>query len=195
MHINNPSHSLKNKEICKKNCIKLKESLGCRPCSNCSLICKSCKSVKCLCLCSPTCRYAAKALSSDPDNYPIESEILPLVYALSETPVFETCWSCEGHETQNKKLIRAPQVWFYAEHSDVPILLCKAVDNMYINKKIINNWDISFISNQGSGFYCYAIKPGFCYKKPVLLELQNDARSIATYLKAYLNIEVQRVQL
>ena len=37
-------------------------------------------------------------LSSDPERYPIEPGIVPLVFALRGLRVFEPCWSCEGHD-------------------------------------------------------------------------------------------------
>jgi hypothetical protein len=63
----------------------------------CSRVCETCGSRGCQCECGPDCSDAARALSSQPSAYPIESGIVPLVYAFARTGLLHSCWSCEGH--------------------------------------------------------------------------------------------------
>jgi hypothetical protein len=65
--------------------------------------------------CSRHCPNIPQALSSDPENNPIEISIAPLVFEGNRLGVFDTCWSCEGHNGPDGKLWKMPKVWLRAE--------------------------------------------------------------------------------
>ncbi len=64
--------------------------------------------------CHRHCDNARFALSCDPEKYPLEKRILPLVYEMRRLRVFQPCWSCEGHDAADGSLTRIPRIWFYA---------------------------------------------------------------------------------
>lgn len=113
-----------------------------RPCEKCKDIC-SCdkKSQFCCCDCTVDCEKAPRKLSSEPERYPIEINILPLVYELSTLRYIEPCWSCEGHII-NEKLDKTPQVWFYSDSEVYVKLLNDYFFNMFNNRLLSSEWEI-----------------------------------------------------
>ena len=85
-----------------------------RPCPGCQARCPHCGGTQCTCNCGPDCNQVRRALSQDADRYPLEANIVPLVYALNASGVFQPFWSCEGHSNTDRAISRPPQVWFYA---------------------------------------------------------------------------------
>ena len=89
-----------------------------RPCEGCTTPCPCPRrSPTCGCACDAACPEAPRALSTEPDRYPIEPKVVPLVFALAELRETQPSWSCEGHVRADGEWIRPPQVWFYAELS------------------------------------------------------------------------------
>jgi len=94
--------------------------------------------------CVKECDEAQYALSSDPDNHPIELGILPLVASLKATGVFIPCWSCEGHMSFNgRELSRSPSVWFSCSSMAYLRLLEEYIGSQY--KSLSINWHIALV--------------------------------------------------
>ena len=70
-----------------------------RPCPGCTIRCPKCGSHSCTCNCTSACDVAPRMMSSDPDDHPVESGIVPLVYAFYSLRLTPPCWSCEGPYT------------------------------------------------------------------------------------------------
>lgn len=64
--------------------------------------------------CHRHCPNARFALSCEPEKYPVEKRIVPLVFEMRQLRVFQPCWSCEGHDAADGRLTRIPRIWFYA---------------------------------------------------------------------------------
>lgn len=155
-----------------------------RPCPNCTIPCLCSSSTTCGCSCSPECAECPLYMSSEPERYPIENEIVSIVYALYTTRVCAPCWSCGGHapetENQNPKL---PRVWFYARSIVYPRLLAEYLDDLTFRKVITQAWCIRVLS-WGSGLdtrFCLepVLEPG----DTVCLDtVQKEAQSIGASL-------------
>lgn len=110
--------------------------------------------------CHAKCPEAPHALSSDPDNYPLEPKVLPLVYELRKTRVIQPCWSCEGHMDQNGNLWKYPQVCFYARSPIYAILLVNYFTLLKHKKLMCNDWHIVLSEfGQKHGAITYTIEP------------------------------------
>jgi hypothetical protein len=81
-----------------------------RPCDHCHMPCACSGSIECACSCAPDCLEAPANLSSDPEKFPIEAGILPLVYAFNCLGACAPVWSCEGHIGPAGKVNRLPRV-------------------------------------------------------------------------------------
>ena len=97
-----------------------------RPCRDCERLCLQHGSTTCTCGCNFACPDAPIALTSDPDRYPIEPRILPLVFELNALKVVQPCWSCEGHNGLSEEVQKLPSVWFYVDD-----IVCAEVLNTY----------------------------------------------------------------
>ena len=84
-----------------------------RPCPDCDLPCPAHASPECCCGCSAACPDVSRQMSVEPDAYPIEPGIAPLVFEFYALRLCPPCWSCEGHVDAAGKLTRLPRVWFF----------------------------------------------------------------------------------
>lgn len=130
-----------------------------RPCNSCDRDCKCSSSKTCTCMCQVKCEFAPQAMSSAPDAHPIEHKIVPLVFCINCLRVLQPYWSCEGHNSQNGKLFRAPQVWFYSESIIYPKMVGEYIDKLYHKKKIKNHWHICLAHTGGLLDTGYSIEP------------------------------------
>ncbi len=131
-----------------------------RPCSTCDVPCPCSRSATCSCACSAACPLVPQALSSDPDRYPIEAGIVPLIYQLNVLRVVQPCWSCEGHEDDQHSLLKLPQVWFYSPSVVFPQLLAEAVHTQKFHKIIAHDWDVSVcVQDYGEFSTTFVLKP------------------------------------
>ena len=163
---------------------------GGRICGNhCTARCARCGSTTCLCRCGPDCPDAAQALSSEPDRYPIEPAILPLVFALKRSRVFEPCWSCEGHSGADGSFWKAPMVWFYCRSMLYLRLLSDGVNRMKGLGGLRAPWQVAVT-------YCDPVNPNTAFSLQPLIsdcpdlslpELQGDAREIARMLETVMD--------
>lgn len=98
--------------------------------------------------CSPKCYNAAAALSEDPERYPIEEHVVPLVFELASMRLVQTCWSCEGHLDIDGTLWKLPQVSFYSTRPIYSQLLCNYLSRLHWKKVLNYPWEI-VLTNYG----------------------------------------------
>ena len=151
----------------------------------CKVRCPRCGSTTCLCRCTPDCPHAARALSTEPDRYPIEPAILPLVFAMKRSRILDPCWSCEGHLGAGGSVWKMPMVWFYCRSMVYLRLLGDGLNRMKGIGSLKAPWGVAITySDPGNPDTTFSLQPapgeGRNYSLP---ELQRDARAIACMLE------------
>ena len=160
-----------------------------RPCPGCDLVCPKCGSQSCNCNCSPDCEAAPGMLSSDPDEHPIEADIVPLVYALYSLRMTPPCWSCEGHYNRQGELDKLPRVWFYARSLAIPNLLAELLAEPRIAGKLSLPWHVCLVSWSEGIDVTFSVEPKVNpTDDPQLNLLRRDVRTIAESLEADMKI-------
>ncbi len=152
-----------------------------RPCMSCDMPCPCCGSLTCGCACSVECEHAPKKLSSEPDNFPIEAGIYPLVYAFSSLGTCPPFWSCEGHLDQSENLSRLPRVWFYARDLTYPRLIQSHLTQLAVKKQLHNSWHICLTHSDADNIdTAFSLEPyGAMNEVMKLDELRQDINTIA----------------
>ena len=147
----------------------------------CSFVCSQCGSTTCQCRCSPFCPEAGKALSADPERYPIEPRILPLVFAMKRLRVFDPCWSCEGHAAADGSLWKMPMVWFYCRSMLYLRILKDGLNHLKLTGKVNSQWEILVTFSDPENLdTTFSIQPSAPQSPAIQLSvLQDDAREIA----------------
>ena len=151
-----------------------------RVCNGCTLLCSCSQSPTCTCNCSSSCPNAGNFLSSDPE-YPIEPNIVPLVYALKSMRSYVPCWSCEGHNDYAGNLSRLPRVWFYSASPFYPRILVEYLEHLRQKKKIQNPWQLSVISPTTDHYnLTFSLEPNLTLENATQLSsLRQDINVIA----------------
>ncbi len=162
----------------------------------CTVICPSCGAAGCRCACSPQCAEAPRALSSDPENYPIEPLIVPLVYEMKRLGIFRPCWSCEGHLGPDGKLWKVPRVWFYCDSMVYVRLLADGLRDFTSSGRLNGNWQVvvsfSDVDNPETTF---SLEPVLAAGEDHrLAPLQRDIGEIASSLHGMINHQARRLQ-
>ncbi len=158
-----------------------------RPCPGCDKECGCPKhSTQCCCECSYVCPDVPNFLSSDPEQYPIEPHVVPLVYSLSSLRLVPPCWSCEGHNTYYSNPVRMPQVWFYSAHTIYAELISHYLHDLSFQKKLVHSWQVIVCPHTEGGASIFQICPERNEpKEPFesqLGELQKDLHTIGSSL-------------
>lgn len=124
--------------------------------------------------CGHDCPGISTALSSDPQQYPLEIQIAPLVYELSKMRVYQPCWSCEGHETGTGDLWKLPQIWFYAGSDIQARLMADALRTLLGARALATEWEVAITRSAADDpETTYCLKPAT--QEPVKLDqLQRD---------------------
>lgn len=131
-----------------------------RPCPGCRYGGPNNDSFKTTKFCSYRCPIAPKQMSSDPDRYPIEGAIVPLVYAFYTLKSLMPCWSCGGHINNLGQVIKAPKVWFYSSADFYPKLIAQYVNQLHGEHTIMNNWSVRILPYSQSMFtLTYSLEP------------------------------------
>jgi hypothetical protein len=122
-------------------------------------------------------------MSIEPDRYPIEPEIVAMVFSFNCLRVCPPYWSCEGHLFPNGKIFRVPQVWFHSRTSIVPKLIGDFLSTLRVRHAIRNPWHVCLTFAEGRFATGYSLEPD-CKEidSPDLPALQRDARIIAENL-------------
>ncbi len=156
-----------------------------RNCPGCDIRCSKCGSSICTCNCSPDCPDAQRQLSSDPDESPIEPNIVPLVYALNALGGCTPCWSCEGHVETEGQLARTPHVWFYTRSMVQLSLINHCLFRLRFRKSISCEWQVRVVDWGQTRNSAFSLEPVFSPLEPMHLPaLQSDVRVIADGLAA-----------
>jgi len=147
-----------------------------------------------LSVCSSKCPDAPRALSIEPDRYPIEPKVTPLVFELKATRVMQTCWPCEGHMSPEGELWKVPQVSFYSPSAIYPKLLLNHINQLKMHKKIAYDW-VVVLSDYGQTWgVTYTIEPKLDSAKPPRLGLlQNDLLVISDNLSNSIKNEARKL--
>ena len=163
-----------------------------RVCSECTLSCPSCESTACTCSCSMDCPHIPTQMTSDP-RFPIETAIVPLVYALSSLRLCEPCWSCEGHANASGTVTRIPRVWFYCRSLTYPRLMDRYFSHLKLKRRLNYPWHLCVThSDTDNADTAFSIEPDLTYvERPTLALLQRDIRPIADGLAAYIRTEAR----
>lgn len=133
--------------------------------------------------CSSRCGQAPQSLSSEPENYPVETNVVPLVFELSATRLMQPCWSCEGHLNPDGELWKLPQVSFYASSPIFPQLLIKHISALEMRKQLAYPWHV-VLSDYGQTWETtYTLEPNLNREHKVHLgNLQRDLNTLADHL-------------
>ncbi len=136
-------------------------------------------------ICSMNCQYASQNLSSDPKRYPIEQNIVPIVYALSSLKVTVPCWSCEGHVNNEGILTKLPQTWFYSASSIYTKLISEALSALKNQRQLTYEWVIIILPYSQSKFLVtYSIEPKYSDINSLeLVALHEDILTIGANLR------------
>lgn len=127
-------------------------------------------------------------MSSDPDQYPVEEGIIPLVYALNTLRVCQPCWSCEGHYGPLGVLRKLPRVWFYSRSLIYPDVLAEYLSELRIKRRLASTWNLCVVhwgESMASAATAFSIEPKFTTDDaPKLDALRADVRTIAADLSS-----------
>lgn len=146
----------------------------------CTMRCGACGSRKCACMCRPACARAPYCLSSDPEHYPIEPAILPLVFAMRRSGIFHPVWSCEGHTDSDGALWKRPAVWFCCAAPSHGRVLADSLFAMHHDGRLATRWQVSLgCSELRSLETTFALQPVFEGDAPDLAVLRSDVAVIA----------------
>jgi hypothetical protein len=96
--------------------------------------------MKCQRMCTHECENLPRMFSFDPDEFPLEEGIAPLVLELRRTGLFTTCLSCEGHLGASGELWKLPQVWFYSASPAHVRLFSEMLKLLESRKATGTNW-------------------------------------------------------
>lgn len=138
--------------------------------------------------CSYKCSAAPREMSAEPDRYPIEEGVVPLVYAFYTLRKLMPCWSCEGHLDGHNKLTKTPKVWFYSTSSFYPKLIAQVLAQLEADHRLLNSWMIRILPFSQSMFtLTYSLEPVILEKNnddsELLLSLRKDMEFIADHLR------------
>lgn len=131
------------------------------------------------------CSHAPAQLSSEPQLFPIEPEVLPLVYGLTVLRVIETCWSCQGHRDDKGGLQKIPQIWFYSPSGTYAELIARHMTKLRADKRLFYPWQVVVDPfDAGGPATTFILKPDLADGVDIssLDRLQQDLRRIAEFL-------------
>lgn len=136
--------------------------------------------------CSPCCPQAPEALTCDP-KFPVESRILPLVFELKATGIFEPVWSCEGHYATSGEIHRRPSVWFCCESLPQMRALAETIASLCFAKKTSATWRIMLVSaEENSENTVFKLEPDIAAGTR-LEHLHTDIAELAKHLRRHLS--------
>lgn len=114
-----------------------------RPCLSCLEPCSCSGSTTCACDCTPNCTYAQHVLPDPSNPFHVDSDMAPLVYALSAVRLTMPCWSNRGlMDADTGEIESPPQVWFTSTASLYPSLIASYLDKLYQREDIQHQWGV-----------------------------------------------------
>ncbi len=150
----------------------------------------------CTCACSSACAHAPSQLPSEPDSYPIEPGILPLVYGLSSLRVVFPCWSCAGHSGDSGAVRKRAGVWFFTRSLATPGVIAEHLSQLRIAGKLARPWQVCVVHWGDDVETTFAIEPeapaidgpGLCRDVRVIsADLQTHVKRLAAGLVSALD--------
>lgn len=162
----------------------------------CTFKCSQCGATACQCDCSPDCAEAPRALSAEPDHYPIEPAIVPLVFEMKRLGLFRPCWSCEGHLRPDGSLWKLPSVWFYCSSQVHVRLLSQGLSHLKAARELSAPWHVAVtFSDPDNPETTFALEPSRSGDGELSLPaLRKDAGVIARGLNKMMNDEARTLQ-
>lgn len=157
----------------------------------CTMICSDCGSMSCQCMCQCECPDAGKRLSSDPENFPVEDRIVPLVYEMKREGTCVPCWSCEGHEHPDGSLWKIPRVWFYCSSMIHLRLIGSGAHAMFVARKLKTPWQVVIThSDYGNVDTTFSLEPKLDPESKITLtDLREDVLALAKGFSGLLKTE------
>jgi hypothetical protein len=144
--------------------------------------------------CSRHCPDIPRALSCDPDNYPLEPRIAPLVFEFKRLDVFEPCWSCEGHSHADGTLWKVPRVWFYCRSVIHVRVLADGIKELHLTGLLRVRWHIVVtFSDPDNADTTFSLEPCLDETPPALDALQGDIDTIAEHLRGQVFEEARKL--
>lgn len=155
-----------------------------RPCAGCTKPCPCSASPTCTCSCEPDCEHAPIVMSSEAGRYPIEENIVTMVFGFSTLRVCPPYWSCEGHAFADGTVKRVPQVWFYSRSLIYPKLVGEYVLKLKTQNLLSYPWHIVLTHSDDVLETGFSIEPETrSIAKVDLSTMQKDAAVIAANLQ------------
>jgi hypothetical protein len=147
-------------------------------------------------MCTTDCENLPRMLSSEPDEFPIEEGIAPLVFELKRTGFFFPCWSCEGHPDRSGALWKLPQVWFYCDSTLHLRLLAELLKMLETRKAVTASWSVAVThSDRDNTETTFALQPYLQGRGDVSLTmLRSDVKAIAAALAEGIATAAQRLK-
>jgi hypothetical protein len=143
-----------------------------RPCMSCIILCECSGSTSCGCGCSVDCEHAPANLSSEPEEFSIESGIYPLVYAIASLGTCPPFWSCEGHLDNVGVISRIPRVWFYARDLSYPRLIQDHLSNLAGGGELQYKWHVCLTFSDGDNIdTAFSLEPNVAMNEEMKLDL------------------------
>lgn len=144
--------------------------------------------------CNARCPDAPTALSIDPQQYPLEPNVVSLVYELVSSRLLQTCWSCEGHFDNDGKLWKLPQVSFYSASPVYPQLLLRHVNDLYQARRLAYPWQVVLSDYAQTWGLTYTVEPNLVHvPEPRLGLLHQDLRIISEDLLLKLKEQARKM--
>jgi len=156
-----------------------------RPCPGCRLTFSGNSSTTSTEQCSMKCPSAPQQMSSDPERYPIEKYVTPVVYAIYTLRLMMPCWSCEGHLDKSQNIIKMPKIWFYSVSPFYVKLVAQVLSDLRQKRQLKNDWQVVILPFSQSMFtLTYCIEPkGQYFGYSELNLLQSDVAVIGGKLR------------
>lgn len=116
-------------------------------------------------------------------RYPIEPQIVSLVFAFNCLRIIPPYWSCEGHLFPSGDFHRVPQVWFYARSLIYPKLIDEYLCELTQRKLLNYPWHICLAYTDDCLETGFSIEPDSKQiLEPNLERMQRDVQLIANRL-------------
>lgn len=198
MYIPTPKPGFLNKDVSERELQELIEQPGAqelRPCPNCQLPSDSLSPTHNAVSCDVNCDNAPQALSSEPEQHPIEDNVVKIVFELSTLRLMQPCWSCEGHLNGQGKLWKLPQVGFYAASALYPKLLATYLTRLKNQKDLNYPWQVTIVDYGQTWGPTYQMEPALnqIEEDIELPLLQADLQRISNGLAEQLKQEARRM--
>jgi len=170
-----------------------------RACQHCNIACQCSNSSHCACQCSAECSNIPTAISTEPALYPIEPGVAKLVFELNSLRLFETCWSCEGHQDNYGDVNKLPRIWFYTQSPVYAQLAVIHLTNLSCRHKTTHRWVIQMLSLNENFHPTYSMEPILEHTtQPNIDALQQDLKIIsqnfAQHIKTIAREQLQKLE-